>query len=176
MFRTDLRCSAKNALALPSTVIIVQRPTRTTCHPRPRQSRRTWLTNLLDATTCATFMSRPSHHTWSISGLRGKVISFPGEINGPHPLLNSARRGFSTSRLVLTRAIRARQNLYAILRDGLENSDQRGEFLFDGVGFLATVNEQRSEKVQDPYVSNMLMAPAASPGGQCHGWRRLAKN
>ena len=77
---------------------------------------------------------------------------------------------------VLTRAIRARQNLHAIPRDGLENSDPRGEFLFDAVGFLATVNKQRSDKVQDTYVSTMLMAPAASPGGQCHGWRRLAKN
>ena len=64
--------SEECASSLP-TVSIVHRPPRTTCHPRPRQRRGTWANDSLNATTSVTYMSKPSLHTWNISGRPASV-------------------------------------------------------------------------------------------------------
>ena len=79
---------------------------------------------------------------------------------------NSARRGIPP---VLP--LRGDENLSSgldrtstpfIPREGSVVSDQRGEFLFDGVGLLATVNEQRNNKVQDTHVPFMTKLSCGS--------------
>ena len=136
LFHTYLRCSATNvAISIPNCEHCLPLHTY---NVSPASKTKTSNTNdSLDATTSVTYMT-----------LSGPASSL-GEMKGPDPYRTLPVAEFFYSQDGVASkgrpdtTIRTRPNLHATPRERSEVSDQRGEFVFDGVGLLAPVNEQR---------------------------------
>mmetsp|Transcript_41222 Transcript_41222/g.109085 ORF Transcript_41222/g.109085 Transcript_41222/m.109085 type:complete len:260 (-) Transcript_41222:745-1524(-) len=103
LFRTDLRCSAKNVANSTSNCEHCSPPHTYSVSPASKTKTSNVVNDSLDTTTSVTYTSRPSLHTWKISGLRhceGRPASLEKSTGQTLTELCSSRNS-SASRILL---------------------------------------------------------------------------